>query len=50
MPPIKGAMGVRNPSGHPIKTVWHCPDCLDQPGLCPGECFRKFHTKFDFTK
>ena len=48
--PIKGAIGVRTPSGPPIKAVWHCPDCPEQPGLCPGECFEKFHTKFDFTK
>ena len=44
------AMGVKTPSGHPIKAVWHCPDCPDQPGLCPGLRFKTFHTKFDLTK
>ena len=44
------AMKITTPSGHPIKSVWHCPDCPGKPGLCPGECFKKFHTKFDFTK
>ena len=43
-------MGVRTPSGHPIKAVQHCPECPDQPGLCPGECFKKCHTKLNFTK
>ena len=41
------AMDVRTPSGHPIKAVWHCPE---QPGLCVGEYFKKFHTIYDFTK
>ena len=49
VPPIKGAMGVRTPSGHLIKAVWHCSDCPDQLGLCPG-VFKRFHTTFDFTK
>ena len=44
------AMGVRTPSGNPLKAVWHYPDCPDQPGLCPGEWFKMFCTKFDFTK
>ena len=43
-------MNITTPSGHPIKSVWQCPDCPGQPGLCPGECFKKFHTKFDFSK
>ena len=30
---VCNAMGVRTPSGHPIKAVWCCPDCPDQPGL-----------------
>ena len=34
--------------GNPIKYVWQCPDCPGQPALCPLECFRMFHTKFDF--
>ena len=50
MPPIKGAMGVRTPLGHPTKAVWHCLDCPDQQGLCHGVCFKQFHTTFDFTK
>ena len=44
------AMKITTPSGHPIKSVWQCPDCPGQPGLCPGECFKKFHTKLDFSK
>ena len=35
------AVGVITPSGHTIKAVWHCPDCLDQPGLCPRVCVSK---------
>ena len=50
MLPTKGVMGVRTSSGHSIKAVWHCPDCPGQQGLCPGDCFKEFHTKFGFTK
>ena len=42
-------MDIRTPSGHPIKAVWHCPDYPDHPGLCAGECFKKFHTMYNFT-
>lgn len=42
------ARKITTPSGHPIKSVWQCPDCPGEPGLCPGDCFKKFHTKFNF--
>ena len=41
---------ITTPLGHPIKSMWQCPDCPGKPGLCPGECFKKIHTKFYFTK
>uniref|UniRef100_A0A0A9WZU9 RNA-directed RNA polymerase L n=1 Tax=Lygus hesperus TaxID=30085 RepID=A0A0A9WZU9_LYGHE len=25
------------------KTVWHCPACPEQPGLCHEPCFENWH-------
>lgn len=26
-------------------TIYHCPICPDQPGLCLGKCFSEYHNK-----
>lgn len=32
------------------ETTYFCPDCPSQPGLCIGECFKRYHTLEDFKK
>ena len=29
-------------------TRFYCPDCPDQPGLCIGACFKRYHTLVEF--
>ena len=44
------AKGRRTQKGIPIKTVWICKGCPEEPGLCvEKECFEDYHTKFDFS-
>ena len=40
----------KTPAGHPIKSMWQCKECPGNPGLCPGECFKVFHTIVDYSK
>ena len=35
-------------SGLRRDTTVFCPDCPDQPALCIGECFRKYHTQVHY--
>lgn len=44
------AAGKRTNNGGVIKTVYICPDCPSQSGLHPGDCFKAYHTKLDFSK
>ena len=47
---VCNAKGRRTQKGVPIKTVWICKGCPDEPGLCvEKECFEVYHTKFDFS-
>jgi len=36
-------------SGNALKTSYICTDCTSVPGLHPGECFRAYHTKLDYS-
>ena len=44
------AQGKHLANGRPIYTSNVCIDCPGNPGLCSGDCFRKFHTVFDFSQ
>ena len=44
------AQGKRQPKGGIIYSNIVCLDCPGQPGLCFGNCFRKFHTEFDYSQ
>ena len=44
------ARGIKTAKGFPIRSMWQCGDCPGNPGLCPGDCFRVYHTKIDFYK
>ena len=44
------ARGIKTAKGLPIRSMWQCGDCPGNPGLCPGDCFRVYHTKIDFYK
>lgn len=44
------ARGIKTEKGHPIRSTWQCPDCPGNPGLCPGECFKAYHTLIDYSK
>ena len=44
------AQGKRLTNGRPIYSSNVCLDCPGKPGLCNGDCFRKFHTVFDFSQ
>ena len=44
------AKGKRQPKGGVIYTNVVCLDCPGQPGLCFGDCYRIFHTKFDYSQ
>ena len=37
-------------NGNKIYTTNVCPDCPGQPELCSGNCFRTFHTVFDYSQ
>ena len=30
------------------KSQWQCQQCPGKPGLCPGKCFKVFHTVLDY--
>ena len=44
------AKGKRTEAGHIIRSNYFCEDCPEKPGLCIAECFRIYHTKFDYTQ
>ena len=43
------AKGKRTEKGHLPKTTYICPDCPTEPGIHPGDCFREYHTKVDYS-
>ena len=47
---VCSARGTKSPAGHYIKSTWQCGDCTGNPGLCPGDCFRIYHTKVKYYK
>ena len=47
---VHSARGIKFPAGHYIKSTWQCGDCPGNPGLCPGNCFRIYHTKVKYYK
>ena len=44
------AKGKRTEAGHIIRSNYFCEDCPEKPGLRIAECFRIYHTKFDYTQ
>jgi hypothetical protein len=32
------------------ETYFYCKTCVNQPAMCPGECFERYHTLKDFKK
>ncbi|KAM4702819.1 piggyBac transposable element-derived protein 4-like [Rhinophrynus dorsalis] len=34
--------------GQRKETTFYCPDCPGQPGLCIGDCFKRYHTLVHF--
>ena len=47
---VCSARQKKTTAGHPIKSQWQCQQCPGNPGLCPGEYFKVFHTVLDYSK
>lgn len=45
---VCSARGMKTAKGHPIRSMWQYGDCPGNPGLCPGNCFKIYHTKIDY--